>query len=65
VFDNIYVLVGQGAGGETTSLSIYIYEAFFKRGDIGLTMATSLLLFVVAFTLLYLGNRWRTRREAA
>lgn len=65
VFDNIYVLVGQGAGGETTSLSIYIYEAFFKRGDIGLTMATSLLLFVVAFTVLYLGNRWRTRSETA
>ena len=30
VFDNIYVLVGSGAGGTSTSLSIYIYKAFFE-----------------------------------
>ena len=29
-FDNIYVLVGSGAGGTSTSLSIYIYKAFFE-----------------------------------
>ncbi|MBV9243338.1 MAG: sugar ABC transporter permease, partial [Methylobacteriaceae bacterium] len=29
VFDNVYVLTGSGAGGNTTTVSIYIYLAFF------------------------------------
>ena len=44
VFDNIYTLVGAGAGGSTTSMSIYIYQAFFKTGDIGLAVAASMVL---------------------
>jgi multiple sugar transport system permease protein len=53
VFDNVYVLTGSGAGGSTTSLSIYIYKAFFKSGSIGTAVAASLLLLGAA-TLLYL-----------
>lgn len=61
VFDNIFVLVGAGPGGATTSMSIYIYEAFFRAGDIGRALAASILLFISAFALLSLVG-WITRR---
>ena len=57
VFDNIYVLVGPGPGGVTTSMSIYIYEAFFRQGDIGRALAASILLFGTAFLVLSLLGR--------
>ena len=41
VFDNVYTLTGSGAGGSTTSLSIYIYQAFFKQGDRFATQAVA------------------------
>ncbi len=63
VFDNIFVLVGAGPGGATTSMSIYIYEAFFRVGDIGRALAASILLFVAAFALLSLVG-WIARRLA-
>ena len=53
VFDNIYTLVGSGPGGSTASLSIYIYEAFFKQGAIGRAVAASVMLFVAFFALLW------------
>lgn len=52
VFDNIYTLVGAGPGGVTTSMSIYIYEAFLRAGDIGRALAAAILLFGTAFFLL-------------
>ena len=54
VFDNVYTLVGPGAGGSTTTMSIYIYRAFFRVGDIGLAVAASMLLLVASFAVLYL-----------
>lgn len=57
VFDNIYTLVGAGPGGSTTSMSIYIYESFLRRGEIGKAMAAAILLFLTAFLLLALGQR--------
>jgi multiple sugar transport system permease protein len=65
VFDNIYTLVGSGAGGSTTSMSIYIYQAFFKVGDIGLAVAASMLLLVASFAVLWLINHLTARREPA
>lgn len=62
VFDNIWVLVGTGPGGATTSLSIYIYVAFFRSGEIGEAVAASVLLFAAAFAVLWLGAR-RLRPE--
>lgn len=56
VFDNVYTLVGAGAGGSTTSMSIYIYQAFFKGGDIGLAVAASMLLLIASFAVLTLVN---------
>ncbi|TPW30042.1 sugar ABC transporter permease [Martelella alba] len=53
VFDNIYALTGAGAGGSTTSLSIYIYQAFFKEGAIGKAVAASVILFIVSLIVLY------------
>jgi multiple sugar transport system permease protein len=53
VFDNIYTLVGAGAGGSTTSMSIYIYQAFFKTGDIGLAVAASMILLAASFAVLW------------
>lgn len=45
----------------TASLSIYIYEAFFKDGAIGKAIAASILLFLVSLlvliTLSWLANR--------
>jgi multiple sugar transport system permease protein len=52
VFDNIYTLVGSGPGGSTTSMSIYIYETFLRRGEIGKSMAAAILLFATAFVIL-------------
>ena len=52
VFDNIYVLVGSGPGGATTSMSIYIYETFFRSGEIGQALAAAILLFLTSFLLL-------------
>ncbi len=65
VFDNIFVLTGSGAGGSTTSMSIYIYLAFFKLGNIGKAVAASMLLFLAAFTLLVAVGRFRRRGTAA
>ena len=63
VFDNLYTLVGPGAGGSTTSMSIYIYQAFFKVGDIGLAVAASMLLLAASFVVL-LAINWLTARKA-
>jgi multiple sugar transport system permease protein len=52
VFDNVYVLTGAGAGGNTTTMSIYIYEAFFRRDDIGVAVAASIMLLVLSFIVL-------------
>ena len=57
VFDNVYTLVGSGPGGSTTSMSIYIYETFLRRGEIGKAMAAAILLFLVAFVILAMGQR--------
>ena len=63
VFDNIYTLVGAGPGGSTTSMSIYIYETFLRRGEIGKAMAAAILLFGTAFVVLALAQRLMRRRE--
>jgi multiple sugar transport system permease protein len=65
VFDNIYTLVGAGAGGSTTSMSIYIYQAFFKVGNIGLAVAASMLLLVASFAVLFAINHISSRMAAA
>jgi multiple sugar transport system permease protein len=54
VFDNVYTLTGSGAGGSTTTISIFIYEAFFRRNDIGVAVAASLLLLAISFAVLTL-----------
>ncbi|MDB5563080.1 MAG: transporter permease [Hyphomicrobiales bacterium] len=66
VFDNVYTLTGSGPGGSTTSLSIYIYEAFFKQGAIGKAVAASVVLFIASFAVLF-GLNWlaNRRRKAA
>jgi multiple sugar transport system permease protein len=62
VFDNIYTLVGAGPGGSTTSMSIYIYETFLRRGEIGKAMAAAIILFVTAFVILAVAQRLMQRR---
>lgn len=57
VFDNIYTLVGSGPGGSTTSMSIYIYESFLRRGEIGKSMAAAILLFSTAFVVLAVAQK--------
>lgn len=64
VFDNVYTLVGAGPGGSTTSMSIYIYESFLRRGEIGKAMAAAILLFLTAF-LLHAAAQRLTRRPPA
>lgn len=64
VFDNIYTLVGSGPGGITTSMSIYIYEAFMRQGDIGRALAAAILLFLAAFALLSAAQRIGRRKRA-
>ncbi len=65
VFDNVYTLTGSGPGGSTTSLSIYIYEAFFKQGAIGKAVAASMVLFLASFLVLWGLNWLATRRRPA
>ncbi len=62
VFDNVYVLTGSGAGGSTTTISIFIYEAFFRRNNIGLAVAASLILLALSFGVLTLLMRLARRR---
>lgn len=62
VFDNIYTLVGPGPGGATTSMSIYIYETFLRRGEIGKAMAAAILLFLSAFALLAIAQHFMRKR---
>ena len=60
VFDNVYVLTGSGAGGGTTTISIYIYEAFFRGNDIGVAVAASIVLLALvggALALVWRGVR--------
>ncbi|WP_026480532.1 carbohydrate ABC transporter permease [Ahrensia sp. 13_GOM-1096m] len=61
VFDNIYTLVGSGPGGSTTSMSIYIYETFLRRGEIGKSMAAAILLFASAFIVLTVAQKLMRR----
>lgn len=65
VFDNVYVLTGSGAGGSTTSLSIYVYLAFFKQGNIGKAVAASMLLLFVTFAVLFALNYFSSRKKGA
>lgn len=65
VFDNVYTLTGSGAGGSTTSLSIYIYQAFFKQGAIGKAVAASVVLFIASFAVLFGLNWLASRRKGA
>ncbi len=65
VFDNVYTLTGSGPGGSTASLSIWIYETFFKRGAIGEAVAASVILFIASFALLFWLNWAARKREAA
>lgn len=65
VFDNVYTLTGSGAGGSTTSLSIYIYQAFFKQGAIGKAVAASVVLLVASFAVLYAINWLAGRKRSA
>ncbi|GGA94022.1 ABC transporter permease [Brucella endophytica] len=64
VFDNVFALTGAGAGGSTTSLSIYIYQAFFKGGQIGQAVAASVLLFIASLATLYGGALLRSRLQS-
>ncbi|RUY49413.1 sugar ABC transporter permease, partial [Mesorhizobium sp. M7A.F.Ca.CA.001.13.2.1] len=59
----VYALTGSGAGGSTTSLSIYIYQAFFKEGAIGKAVAASVVLFMASFIVLHCLNRLAGRRK--
>lgn len=63
-FDSIYVLVGAGAGGSTTTLPIYIYTAFFRGGALGPALAASVLFAAAAFLVLALALRAAGRRAA-
>lgn len=65
VFDNVYALTGAGAGGVTRSLSIYIYESFFRQGNIGPAVAASVVLFLASFAVLYGLNALIARRRAS
>ena len=56
VFDNVFVLTRGGAGGSSTSLSIYIYQHFFQLGEIGLAVAASMIFLLLSFLLLFLLN---------
>jgi multiple sugar transport system permease protein len=62
VFDNVYVLTGSGAGGSTTTISIFVYEAFFRRNDIGVAVAASLILLVLSFMVLFVLLRLARQR---
>ncbi|WP_027135574.1 carbohydrate ABC transporter permease [Geminicoccus roseus] len=62
VFDNVYTLTGAGAGGSTTTMSIWVYQAFFKSGDIGQAVAASMLLLAASWLVLALVHRVSERR---
>ena len=63
VFDNIWTLTGAGAGGSTTTMSIWVYQAFFKSGDIGRAVAASMLLLAASALVLTLVHLAAERRR--
>ena len=65
VFDNVYTLTGAGAGGSTTTMSIWVYEAFFKSGDIGRAVAASMVLLAASWLVLDVIHRMTQRSGEA
>ena len=45
-------------------MSIYIYETFLRRGEIGKAMAAAILLFITAFVILSVAQRLLWGRSA-
>ena len=62
VFDHIYVLTGGGPGRMTTSLSIYIYKAFFQQEQLGLAVATAMILMVICLVPLIISMKSIVRK---
>ena len=63
VFDHIYVLTGGGPGRRTTSLSMYIYRAFFQQELVGEAVAAAMILLVLSLIPLTLSMRRIVRRQ--
>lgn len=61
VFDQIYVLTGGGPGTLTTSVSLYIYKAFFEQQRIGEAVAASMFLLLGSVLVLRLAMVWVLR----
>ncbi len=55
IFDLVYVLTGGGPGGSTETVSVYVYQLFFYKGDFGQGAATSviILLLIAGFGYFY------------
>lgn len=62
IFDNAYVLTEGGPGDASRTIALYIYEIAFKHYELGyaVTIALTLLIILVAFSLLQFwgGGKW-------
>lgn len=65
VFDQMYVMTAGGPAGTTTSLAYLIYRSGFNDSQMGLASATSILLFIIIFSMTLLQRRIFGDRAAA
>ncbi|MCG8479981.1 MAG: sugar ABC transporter permease [Spirochaetales bacterium] len=63
VFDHIFVLTGGGPGRQTTSLSIYIYRAFFQQERIGAAVAAAMIMLALSIVPLSVSMRRIIREQ--
>jgi len=63
VFDHVWVLTQGGQGNSATSISIYLYKAFFRSEAPGIAIAGGIILVGMALVLMTLGLQWRTYRQ--
>jgi multiple sugar transport system permease protein len=64
IFDHVWVLTQGGQGNNATSVSIYLYKAFFRSEAPGVAIAGGIVLVGVVLVLMTLGLQFQQRRQA-
>lgn len=63
VFDHVWVLTQGGQGNNATSVSIYLYKAFFRSEAPGVAIAGGIVLVGVVMVLMVIGLQLHQRRK--
>ena len=64
-FEAAYIMTGGGPGGETTTISYYIYTQAYEQLEVGYAAAISMVLFVMIFVATLINWRYGGKRLEA